>query len=74
MIQIYNNIKESDLYFSQTTLGYCMEYKPNYPYKSNEDFIVEQDLNGSISVYGNMDAMVPTIEKYENIIDFEKRL
>lgn len=33
--------------------------------KNNDgDFIVYQDLNGSISVYGNMDAMVPTIKKH----------
>ena len=51
-----------------------MEYKPNYPYESSVAFIVYQDLNGSISVYGNMGAIVPTIKKYENIIDFEKNL
>ncbi len=74
LIQINNDIKEEDLYFSQTTSGYYMEYKPNYPYRSNGDFIVYQDLAGSISVHGNMDAIVPTIEKYENIADFEKNL
>lgn len=74
LIQINNDIKEEDLYFSQTTLGYYMEYKPNYPYRSNGDFIVYQDLAGSISVHGNMDAIVPTIEKYENIADFEENL
>lgn len=74
LIQINNDIKEEDLYFSQTTSGYYMEYKPNYPNRSNGDFIVYQDLSGSISVYGNMNAIVPTIEKYENISDFEKNL
>lgn len=74
LIQMNKDIKEEDLYFSQTTTGYYMEYKPNYPYRSSGDFIVYQDLNGSISIHGNMDAIVPTIEKYENIIDFEKNL
>lgn len=74
LIQINNDIKEEDLYFSQTTSGYYMEYKPNYPNRSNGDFIVYQDLAGSISVHGNMDAIIPTIEKYENISDFEKNL
>lgn len=74
LIQINNDIKEEDLYFSQTTSAYYMEYKPNYPNRSNGDFIVYQDLAGSISVYGNMNAIVPTIEKYENISDFEKNL
>lgn len=74
LMQIDGNIKEDDLCFSQTVSGYYMEYKPNYPDKSNGDFIVCQDLNGSISVYGNMDALVPTSNHYEDIADFEKRL
>lgn len=74
LMQIDENIKEDDLYFSQTARGYYMEYKPNYPEKSNGDFIVYQDLNGSISVHGNMDALVPTINKYEDINDFEENL
>lgn len=72
--QIDANIKNDDLYFSQTVTGYYMEYKPEYPNRSNADFIVYQDLNGSISVHGNMTALVSTIEKYEDINDFEKNL
>ena len=68
------NIKKDDLYFSQTVTGYYMDYRPNYPEKTNGDFIVCQDLNGSISVHGNMDAVVPTINHYEDIEDFEERL
>ena len=74
LMQLDGNIKEDDLYFTQTVRGYYMEYKPNYPEKSNGDFIVYQDLNGSISVHGNMDVLVPTIDKYEDIEDFEKNL
>jgi len=74
LIQIDGNINEADLYFSQTVSGYYMEYRPKYPERSNGDFIVYQDLNGSISVHGNMDALVPTINKYESIEDFEKNL
>ena len=68
------SIKENDLYFSQTATGYCLDYRPKYPEKTNGDFIVCQDLNGSISVHGNMDALVPTINNYEDIEDFEERL
>lgn len=68
------NIKNEDLYFYQTATDYCMEYKPNYPEKSNGDFVVYQDMNGSISIYGNLNAPIPTINRYENITDFEKRL
>ena len=74
LMQIDGNIKEDNLYFSQTVTGYYMEYKPEYPNRSNADFIVYQDLNGSISVHGNMSALVPTIKKYEDINDFEQRL
>ena len=74
LMQLDENINEDDLYFSQTVTGYYMEYKPKYPERSNGDFIVCQDLNGSISVYGNMDSLVPTINKYEDIEDFEKNL
>lgn len=74
LMQIDENIKEDDLYFSQTSSGYYLEYKPNYPEKSNGDFIVYQDLNGSISVHGNINAIVPTIDMYEDINDFERNL
>ena len=68
------NTKEDDLHFSQTATGYYMAYRPNYPENTNRDFIVYQDLNGSIFVRSNMDALVPTINHYENIVDFEERL
>ena len=74
LMQIDGNIKEDDLYFSQTVSGYYIEYKPKYPERSNGDFIVYQDLNGSISVHGNVDALVPTINHYEDIEDFENSL
>lgn len=73
LMQIDGNIKEDDLYFSQTTSGYYIEYKPEYPNRTNADFIVYQDLAGSISVHGNMSAVVPTIEHYEDINDFEQK-
>lgn len=72
--QVDENINENDLYFYKTVTGYCMIYKPKYPERSNGDFIVYQDLNGSISVHGNMDAIVPTIDAYEDIEDFEKNM
>lgn len=74
LMQIDGNIKEDDLYFSQTTSGYDIVYKPEYPNRSNADFIVHQDLTGSISVHGNMSALIPTIEKYKDINDFEQKL
>jgi hypothetical protein len=72
LTQIDPSINAEDLYFSQTTNGYYIEYRPKYPESSPADFIVYQDLAGSISVHGNMSAIVPTIHQYENIEDFER--
>ena len=74
LIKVDGTIKDDDLYFSQTTSGYYIEYRPEYPNKSNADFIIYQDLAGSISVHGNMLALVPTIEHYDDIKDFEHRM
>ena len=74
LIQVDNDINENDLYFTQTTMGYFLDYKPQYPQQTSADFFVYQDLNGSISVHGNMQAIVPTISTYENIDDFELSL
>lgn len=69
--EVDRNINNEDLYFSQTTTGYYMDYKPNYPEKSNCDFVVYQNINGLIFIYGNLNANIPTIIRYENIEDFE---
>ena len=73
LMKVDNSIKEDDLYFSQTAAGYYIEYKPKYPNRSDADFIVYQDLVGSVSVHGNMSALVPTIEHFEDIDDFEQK-
>ena len=64
-------ISAEDLYFSQTQRGYYAEYRPAFPNETPADFIVYQDLNGSVSLHGNFGAMVPTIEKFEDLTDFE---
>lgn len=74
LMQVNKNINEDDLYFSCTLRGYYITYMPNYPETSAADFIIYQDLNGSISLDGNLNSLVPTIAKYEDIIDFEDRL
>ena len=74
LIESNKDINPDDLYFSQTTSGYYIEYKPEYPNRSNADFIIYQDLAGSISVHGNMNALVPTFHHYDNIDDFEHSL
>lgn len=67
-------ISSDDLYFSQTQRGYYAEYRTAYPNETPGDFVVYQDLNGSVSVHGNLGALVPTIEKFEDLADFEANL
>lgn len=74
LMESNTDIKEDDLYFSQITSGYYIEYKPEYPNRSDADFIVHQNLVGTISVHGNMSALVPTIQHYNDIDDFERSL
>lgn len=74
LMQVDKNIKKEDLYFSQTATHYSLAYKPNYPENNNGDFIVYQNVNGALSVHGNLYALVPTIKGFEDINDFEKNL
>lgn len=69
------NIKEEDLYFTQTATGYYLEYNTNYPEKGGNDyFIVSQDLIGCITVTGNVNALIPAIRYFEDMDDFENNL
>ena len=69
-----NELRESGFRLSEEQSGYYLVYRPLYPNESPADFIVHMDLNGCVSVHGNLQAMVPTIEKFENLGDFEKHL
>lgn len=74
LTQTNPSIKEEDLYFSQTTMTYILDYKPKYPEKSNGDFTVYQDvISGKISLHGNFDALIPTIIKFDSLTDFKNR-
>ena len=72
--QIDANIKDDDLYFNQTTRSYYIDYKPKYPNNSDADFMVGQDLEGYISIHGNLYSSVPTIRRFVDINDFEENL
>ena len=76
LLNINNEIKEEDLYFDQSADLYTIEYKPNFPDKSNGDFMICQKiLNEEISVYGNYSALIiPTIRHFKNLDDFEENL
>lgn len=77
LLNTNNEIKEEDLYFDQSVYSYTIEYKPNYPYVSNGDFMISQKIfNGEISIYGNYNATIPTItiRHFKNLDDFEENL
>lgn len=76
LLNTNNEIKEKDLYFNQSVGLYTIEYKPNYPDKSNGDFMISQEIfNEEISIYGNYSALtIPTIRHFKNLDDFEENL
>lgn len=66
---------EEDLFFTQFRDGYNICYKPLYPASSPADFsIYMNNTTGRIILYGNLGALVPTVEKYDNLDDFFKSL
>lgn len=71
---IDENIKDDDLYFCQTRNGYSLAYFPYYPENNNADFIVFQNLDGTIEMNGNLYALIPTIRKFKDICDFENNI
>lgn len=72
--QIDANIKDDDLYFTQTKDSYHIAYMPEYPNNNNADFVVYQDLAGNISLSGNLYSLIPTIRRFTDINDFEENL
>lgn len=55
-----------DIYFSQTRDRYYADYKPCYPEKSNADFYIVWDgKSKECKMYGNLQALIPTIESLE---------
>lgn len=66
------NIEEDDLFFSATSSGYRLAYKPAYPENSNADFDVYGSFIGKTELRGNFHSLTPTILKYKSIEEFEK--
>lgn len=51
-----------NIYFSQTRDMYYADYKPKYPEKTNGDFTISQEvISGKMKMYGNLNALIPTI-------------
>lgn len=72
-IKSTEEVDEDEFHYSYLPSGYYLEYKPEYPDESKKDFVVHQDLNGSITVDRlNEDGEI-VLKHYENIDDFEKR-
>lgn len=78
LIQVNSDIKEEDLYFSQTATLYILYYKPKYPEKTSIDFTVYQDIiSGEIFLHGD-EIFLPTIKRemryFDSLTDFENQL
>lgn len=59
-------IDTEDIYFNQTRDNYYADYKPEYPNKSGADFTVVKDIwKNTLQIYGNFDALIPTIRPLE---------
>jgi hypothetical protein len=75
LISKNKEIKVEDLYLNQTLMYYSLSYMPKYPEKTAADFVVYRNVfDGTMSLYSNLDAMIPTIRHFENMSDFNLRL
>lgn len=61
--------KRKDFYFSQTLTGYYADYRPQFPEKSNGDFLIAYDhFKDKITISADTLA-VPIIKQYISIQD-----
>lgn len=59
---------DEHLYFSQTRDEYFADYKPNYPEKSAADLTISVNhWKGTGKIRGNFGALIPTINKYDDL-------
>lgn len=63
------NIEKDDLFFSATTSGYSLAYRPYHPEESSADFKVYGSFNGGIQLHGI--SLIPNIITYGSIEEFE---
>lgn len=68
-----STIEDDDFHYSYLMSGYYLEYKPEYPDESEKDFVVHQDLNGSITVDRFVRDGEISLKYYEDIADFENK-
>lgn len=69
LIQCGNVVTDDNLNLGEYFEGYCLHYSPNQ--SSCNDFIFYLNHDGSIDLHGNLQALVPTIKRYNSIEDFE---
>lgn len=62
----WEGICNDDIYFSQTRDRYYADYKPCYPQKTSADFYIVWDGKSTeCKMYGNLQALIPTIKTLE---------
>lgn len=65
------DIREENIYFSQTATGYYAEYKPFFSEASAADFFIYKGLTESVSLHAHGASLLPTIKHFESMTDFE---
>lgn len=61
--------KRKDFYFSQTLTGYYADYRPQFPERSNGDFLIAYDhFKDKITISADT-STIPIIKQYISIQD-----
>lgn len=66
------DLNKDDLYFYQYRNGYDIAYAPNYPYKTDKDFLVHANWDGEVFVHNNTNTTHPVVTQYTCLGHFEK--
>lgn len=69
LLQCGNIVTDDNLNLGEFFEGYYLRYSPNR--SSCDDFIFYLNHDGSIDLHGNLQALIPTIKRYNSIEDFE---
>lgn len=60
--------KTGNLFFNTMSDMYYADYSPKYPEKSAADIHISYCFTtGEAKMYGNLEAMIPTIKEFDNL-------
>ena len=71
LCEVNCQLDRDSFFASQTTCFYSIAYRPCYPSTSPADFIINYNhVNKSVTVYCNLMAIIPTVDRYINLNEF----